>query len=92
MATRKLSFMSTGSRQSDLVDEMMILYVTWREDASAVGEAYRHWSAAPASEEAWRFSAYLASLESEEASAERYARAVTSVGRSLDPGASTRRR
>jgi hypothetical protein len=86
MAIRKLSVTSPARHQSDLVDELLNLYVTWREDATAVADTYRVWSAAPASEEAWRFSSYLSALELEERSASQYAQAVANVGRSLDAG------
>jgi hypothetical protein len=75
---------ATASPAADPVDEMMDRYVSWREDAAAVWDAYVQWRAAPRAEEAWRFSAYLAALNSEEASAGSYARAVADVAHTLE--------
>lgn len=61
---------------SALVDEMLDRHAEWREDAAAVAVAYRGWSGAPAQEEAWRFSVYLAALEQEEFAANGYAGVV----------------
>lgn len=61
---------------SALVDEMLDRHAEWREDATAVTAAYRGWSGAPAQEEAWRFSAYLAALEQEEFAANSYGAVV----------------
>jgi hypothetical protein len=62
-----------------LVDEMLERYVEWREDAAAVRGRYADWSGAPAREEAWRFSAYLAALEQEESAAQTYAVVVAEL-------------
>jgi hypothetical protein len=64
---------------SRLVDEMLDRYIEWREDARGVANAYTQWSGAPALEEEWRFSVYMASLELEESSARTYAAVVTEV-------------
>jgi hypothetical protein len=64
---------------SRLVDEMLVGYVEWREDAEAVRAAYEKWSGAPAREQAWRFSVYLAALEQEESAAKTYAAVVTEL-------------
>lgn len=66
-----------------LVDEMLDRYVAWREGAAAVAAAYRGWSGAPAPEEAWRFSVYVAALEQEEAAANSYATVVGELDRWL---------
>ena len=66
-----------------LADEMLAGYLDWREDAAAVADVYQRWSHAPAAEEAMWFSAYLAALEQEEASARSYALAVANLRRSL---------
>jgi hypothetical protein len=66
-----------------LVDEMLDRYVDWREDAGLVAEAYARWSGAPAAEEHWRFSVYMAALDQEESSARSYAMGLAAVERSL---------
>jgi hypothetical protein len=68
---------------ADLTDEMLDRYVEWREDAAAVADAYRRWSGAAANEEAMWFSAYRASLEMEESTAESYAEAIGALSRLL---------
>jgi hypothetical protein len=67
----------------DVVDKLLARYVDWREDASAVADAYRGWCEAPAGEKTWRFSAYMAALDDEESSAKTYAVEVAEVERSL---------
>jgi hypothetical protein len=94
MATRKSPLTVTGNAGRalpavDPVDEMMDRYAQWREDAAGVSEAYVLWRAAPPAEDAWRFSAYLAALHAEEASAGSYALAVADVARSLERGPSS---
>lgn len=73
-----------GSAIDGLVDELLAYYVDWRHDAAAVRRAYRHWAAASRAEEAWRFAAYTAALDQEEASAERYALILREVERALE--------
>jgi hypothetical protein len=63
------------------VDEMVTRYEAWSEDAAAVASAYSRWSEARAGEEVERFSAYIAALDQEQASAQAYARAVSDVER-----------
>jgi|HubBroStandDraft_4_1064222.scaffolds.fasta_scaffold529687_1 hypothetical protein len=70
-----------------LVDEMLDRYVEWREDAYAVKEAYTRWCGAPARDEKWRFSVYMASLELEEASAKTYAAVVSKLDSRLSAAA-----
>jgi hypothetical protein len=62
---------------------MLSRYIDWRRRAAAVADAYRHWSGAPADENASRFSAYVAALDLEEASAKSYAVQVADVERFL---------
>jgi hypothetical protein len=93
MATQKRFPTLTGNAARtrpavDPVDDMMARYVQWREDAAGVAEAYALWRAAPRAEAAWRFSAYLAALRAEEASAGSYALAVADVVCSLERGLS----
>ena len=89
MAVRKVSPIGKHQRHgacppTELIDEMLSGYVSWREHAAAVTYAYRQWSVAPAAEEASRFSAYLAALDLEESSANSYAVLVADVERSLN--------
>lgn len=97
MAARKIS--PTGTPGADTagpaleaLDAMMSRYVAWREHAAVATDAYGEWSAAPTSEKAPRFTAYLAALDREEASAGSYAVAVADVERSLPHGLSAMKR
>jgi hypothetical protein len=56
-----------------LRDEIIDLYLDWREEAAAVADAYARWSGAPAGEEGRSFAAYTAALDREEAAARHYA-------------------
>jgi hypothetical protein len=56
-----------------LRDEIIDLYLDWREEAAAVADAYALWADAPVGEEGRCFAAYTAALEREEAAARSYA-------------------
>jgi hypothetical protein len=58
------------------VDEMLVAYVSWREECDAVHEAYARCALGEAREGRERFWAYLAALEREERAAAVYARRV----------------
>jgi hypothetical protein len=72
-----------------LVDEVLASYVEWREELDASDEAYRGWREAPSSEEPWRFAAYIAALDREQAAADSYAASITDLLRWLRPGGRT---
>jgi hypothetical protein len=61
------------------VDDMLTHYIAWREAAAAVRTAYARCSGAPDGKEDAGFSAYLAALDQEEASAANYALALARV-------------
>jgi hypothetical protein len=67
----------------ELVDEMVISYVDWREDAAAVADAYMRWTEALSGEEAQSFAAYCAALDQEQSAAGSYALAVANLQRVL---------
>ena len=56
-----------------LRDEILDLYLDWREQAAAVADAYAIWEGAPAGEEGQCFAAYTAALDREQAAARSYA-------------------
>jgi hypothetical protein len=72
--------------QSAAVDEMLSRYVSWRESAGAVADAYERWRKAPPGEESGSFSAYLAALDLEESAAGIYALAVGDLEAALVRG------
>jgi len=78
---------STTQEQSatdGLVDELLAYYIDWRRDAAAVTSAYREWSAASGAEGPLRFAAYMAALDQEQSSADRYAVVLSEVERALE--------
>lgn len=56
-----------------LTDEIIDLYLDWREEAAAVADAYARWAGARAGEDGRCFAAYTAALDREEAAARGYA-------------------
>lgn len=88
MAARKIFPLSEQPEGSvlvatDLVDEMLGCYISWREDAAEAADAYGRWRAARRAEKRWRFATYLAALDLEESSAASYAQAVADVERAV---------
>jgi hypothetical protein len=72
-----------------LLDDLLTVYVEWRETARTVAEAYARWSLASGSERAMRFAAYTATLDQEQKTAAAYAETVTDVKRWLERSRST---
>ena len=68
-----------------LVDDVLASYVEWREALDHADEAYRTWLEAPAAEEPWRFAAYAAALDREEAAADSYAESIAELTRRVRP-------
>jgi hypothetical protein len=56
-----------------LRDEIIDLYLDWREEAAAVADAYALWADATADDKAARFAAFTAAIDREEAAARSYA-------------------
>ena len=55
-----------------LRDEILDLYLAWREEAAAVADAYALWADATAGEKPARFAAFTAAIDREEAAARSY--------------------
>jgi hypothetical protein len=66
-----------------LRDEILDLYLDWREQAAAVADAYASWEGAPAGEEGQCFAAYTAALDREQAAARSYADVLATLESSL---------
>jgi hypothetical protein len=66
-----------------LLDDLLDVYVDWRESARAVAEAYTRWSFPSGLKGALRFAAYTATLDQEQETAAAYAEAVTDLQRWL---------
>ena len=67
-----------------VVDEMLAMYVEWRERADTVADAYGRWCAAPPEERTVRFAAYLATLDQEQATASGYADTISDLRALVD--------
>ena len=68
--------MRASSRR--LRDEIIDLYLGWREEAAAAAEAYALWADATADDKAARFAAFTAAIDREEAAARSYADVLAS--------------
>ena len=87
MAARQMA--SDGKGRSHLQvslrrlrDEIIDLYLDWREEAAGVADAYATWADATADEKGACFVAYLAAIDREEAAARSYADVVSNGERS----------
>lgn len=59
-----------------LRDEIIDLYLDWREEAATVADAYALWADATADDKAARFAALTSAIDREEAAARSYADVV----------------
>jgi hypothetical protein len=73
-------------RQRDAVDLAVDAYVAWREECSAVRDAYLAWTRGAAANAADAFDAYEAALEREQAAANVYAELMRRVGHLVETG------
>jgi hypothetical protein len=69
-----------------LIDELMDMYVEWREACIALRNAYERWSSVRLAEREFAFAAYRAALDWEEQASVVYADRLERVAREL-PGA-----
>ena len=76
--------LAPGSPIGGLVDELLAYYIDWRHDAATVRDAYSEWSAESGAQARLRFAAYMAALDQEQASAERYALLLNKVERAVE--------
>jgi hypothetical protein len=84
-APRTASEARTGGPRASLPrlrDEIIDLYLDWREESAALGDAYACWGDASADDKAACFAAFTAALDREEAAARTYAEMLTN-GESL---------
>jgi len=66
-----------------LVDELIDTYADWREECSAVEQAYDNWTHADPADGKLTYSAYLAALDREEQAATAYRRCAEKIDRDL---------
>ena len=69
-----------------LIDELMDVYVEWREACIALRKAYERWSSVRVAERKLAYAAYGAALDFEERASAVYADRVSQAAREL-PGA-----
>ena len=67
----------------ELIDELMDMYVDWRESCIALRKAYERWSSVRVAERELAFAAYGAALDWEEQASAVYADRVDQVARKL---------
>jgi hypothetical protein len=72
---------TSARREAIQLDDLLAVYVDWRESARAVADAYERWSLASGPDRGVRFAAYTATLDREEKAAAAYAGAVTDFER-----------
>jgi hypothetical protein len=74
----------TSQTRRELIDDLMDVYVNWREECAALAVAYKHWSNVPTAERGLAFAAYQAALDREERASSAYAERIDRVAVSLD--------
>jgi len=72
-----------GGERSEIVDEMIDDYVSWREACGAVAVSYETWRCSDRPDEKLAFSVYVAALDREEQAAAAYHRALAQVAAAL---------
>lgn len=76
---------TTSAVQRRLVDKAVLAYVEWREECTALWDAYARWTSAPARGERGHVdAAYRAALDRGEAAANVYAKLMACVGDLLE--------
>ena len=78
------STLSLHARQ--IVDDAVLASAEWREECTAVWNAYDWWASAPAEDARRAHAAYRAALDREEAAAKVYARLMKRVGDLVETG------
>ena len=72
-----------GRIRSEIVDEMMDMYVAWREACIALRKAYENWSTVRVAERALAYATYQAALDWEEQASNVYADRLLHVARAI---------
>jgi hypothetical protein len=73
-------------QQRQTVDEAVLAYVEWREECTAVWDAYRRWARAPSADAAFAFGEYTSALDREQGAATVYAELMRHVGHLVETG------
>lgn len=72
---------SHNALASRSIDALLERYVSWREEAAAVGQAYRRWDSSEREERALAYAWYVAALDREQHAARGYAAQIERVTR-----------
>lgn len=81
--TRDRSSAPVGGRLSEIVDEMIDDYASWREACAAVAVSFENWRCSDPPDQNRAFSVYVAALDREEQAAVTYQRVVAQVATAL---------
>src|SRR5258708_37473461 len=86
--TQDMSVISTKTplQEHQIVDDAVRAYVAWREQCTAVWDAYRRWASAPMADAALAFGAYASALDREQGAAKAYAGLMRHVGHLVETG------
>jgi hypothetical protein len=71
--------------QQQVVDDLVLAYVHWREESAAVWDAYDRWASASAKDKRPANAAYRAALAGENAAAQFHAERIELARDRLDP-------
>jgi hypothetical protein len=69
--------------QPEVIDDLMEIYVDWREESLGLRNAYERWLIVPVEERGRAFAAYQAALDREEQASAVYADRIDRVAREL---------
>jgi len=69
--------------RSEVIDDLMEMYVEWREECVGLDSAYQRWLSVPVAERDLAFAAYQAALDREEQASAVYARRSDEIAREL---------
>jgi hypothetical protein len=67
----------------EVIDDLMEMYVDWREECLGLSTAYERWLSVPVAEQELAFAAYSAALDREEQASAVYADHVDRIAREL---------
>jgi hypothetical protein len=76
----------TPLQHQPTVDDAVRAYVEWREQCTAVWDAYHRWARAPVADAALAFGAYASALDREQGAAKVYAGLMRHVGHLVETG------
>lgn len=73
----------TAQVRSELLDDLMEVYVEWREECVSLYQAYERWTSSPVDERDLAFAAYSAALDREQQASAVYSDRIEVVEREI---------